>query len=191
MSALDTWIIYKFIRLLATPFDETDAFRLGIINSQGKFLREPKNAKEKDAYTLFHRLVFNIKRLIEKIPGGKTKIGTYAAALFLLREQLVSSDSKVILEKNFMTYLKEQDAVTMNYLQEQYCLEEMLDKGEYLLKNTMLDISGNLLEKNTLVVSENVLKPYGRVLGVDVYKLMVESTGKFVIVSREDINESI
>ena len=36
---------------------------------------------------MFDRMIFNLKKLIEKIPGGKTRIASYAAALFLIKEQ--------------------------------------------------------------------------------------------------------
>ena len=88
--AIDLLITYRVIKMLVTPFDNTDAYKLGIIDKNGKVLRKAKTLKtpkEKDAYTLLHRFVFNLKRLINIVPGGKSKLGTYAAALgLLLRE---------------------------------------------------------------------------------------------------------
>jgi hypothetical protein len=66
-----------------------DAFKEGIIDEEGKQLkklRELKTTDEKDAYTYFHRMVFNLKRLLNKLPGGETKIASYGAALFLIKE---------------------------------------------------------------------------------------------------------
>ncbi len=84
------YFVYQFIKKLVTPFEKTDAFKLGIIDKDGKILkkrRDLEGSKEKDAYTLSDTLVWNIKKLIGKVPGGKSKIASYAAALFLIKEQ--------------------------------------------------------------------------------------------------------
>jgi len=84
------YFVYQFIKKLVTPFEKTDAFKLGIIDKDGKILKKRRNlegSKEKDAYTLSDTLVWNIKKLLGKVPGGKSKIATYGAALFLIKEQ--------------------------------------------------------------------------------------------------------
>ena len=84
------YFVYQFIKKLVTPFEKTDAFELGIIDKDGKILKKRRNlegSKEKDAYTLSDTLVWNIKKLLGKVPGGKSKIATYGAALFLIKEQ--------------------------------------------------------------------------------------------------------
>ena len=83
------YFVYQFIKKLVTPFEKTDAFKLGIIDKNGKILKKRRDleGKEKEAYTLSDTLVWNIKKLIGKIPGGKSKIASYAAALFLIKEQ--------------------------------------------------------------------------------------------------------
>jgi hypothetical protein len=191
MTIFDTWIVYKFIRLLTTPFDETDAFKLGVINGSGELLKKTDDltSDQQASYTLFHRLVFNLKRLIEKIPGGKSKIGTYAAALFLLREEMGDEEGVLVMERSFMSYLKENNAVEGNHLEEQYLPEETLAQGNYRTLNIMLDQKGDTLPKGTIVVAKHDTKPSGRVLGVDVYELQVAKTGKAVIISNEDVSE--
>jgi len=192
MGFLDTYIVYRFIRMLTTPWDETDAFTLGIIDGSGhpqKDVDDLKTDKEKAAYTLFHRLVYNIKRLVEKLPGGKTKIGTYAAALFLLKEQLGDDEGVIIFERTVMTILKEHKAMDAQFLNEQYLPEDTLSQGNYKLRHQMLDQKGDVLPKGTLVVAKYELKAISRVLGVDVYQLHVAKNNKPVIVSQEDIEE--
>ncbi len=84
------YFVYQFIKKLVTPFEKTDAFKLGIIDKDGKILKKRRNlegSEEKDAYTLSDTLVWNIKKLLGKVPGGKSKIATYGAALFLIKEQ--------------------------------------------------------------------------------------------------------
>ena len=92
MSAIvDTYITYRIIKTLVTPWDEQDAYKLGIINDKGKVLkkyRELKTSKEKAAYTVLIRFVFNLKRILNQVPGGKSKFGSYAtAAVLLLKEE--------------------------------------------------------------------------------------------------------
>jgi hypothetical protein len=191
MGPLDTYIVYKFIRLLTTPWDETEAFRLGVIDASGKLVVDTSrmtDAQEK-SYTLFNRLVFNIKRLIEKVPGGRSKIGTYAAALLLFREQMGDDEGVIVLERSFMSYLKETKALDADYLTEQYLPEEMLPYGNYKLVDSMLDVKGDSLPAGTLVLAPHNMTPKARVLGVDVYELKVAHTGKTVVVSHEDIHE--
>lgn len=85
-QVFDIVLVYQFIKRLTTPFDETDAFKLGLIDAKGKRLKKASSSEEKKAMTYFDRLIFNLKRLLAKVPGGETKFGTYAAALFLLKE---------------------------------------------------------------------------------------------------------
>ena len=86
-KVVDLFIIYQLLKRLTTPFDETEAYALGLIDERGKLLKKPKTPEERDAYELTDRFVFNLKRLIEKVPGGKTRLGSYAAALLLIKEK--------------------------------------------------------------------------------------------------------
>lgn len=102
---VDLFMVYMFIKRLATPFDETDAYKMGIIDERGKKIKDPEGSKEEAAYGYFDRLVFNIKKLIEKLPGGKTRLASYAAALLLLREQNIQRD---IPESELQSILEEE-----------------------------------------------------------------------------------
>jgi len=84
------YFVYQFLKKLVTPFNKTDAFDLGIIDETGKILkrrRDLETSEEKDAYNLSDTLIWNIKKLMGKIPGGKSRIASYAAALYLIKEQ--------------------------------------------------------------------------------------------------------
>ena len=90
-TVVDTYVTFRIITTLVRPWKEQDAFKFGIIDEKGKVLRKYKtlkNSKEKQSYTLLVRFVFNLKRLLEKLPGGKSKVASYAvAALVFLREE--------------------------------------------------------------------------------------------------------
>lgn len=81
---------YQFLRRLVTPFVKTDAYKLGIIDKEGNNLIPKKDFTtddQRNAYTFFNILVFNLKKLLGKIPFGKTALASFAAAVLLLREE--------------------------------------------------------------------------------------------------------
>ena len=67
-----------------------DAYKLGLIDENGKRNKNVKmdTDEKKSAYTPFIRLAANIKRLVSKVPGGGTGLGSFAAALYLIKEDL-------------------------------------------------------------------------------------------------------
>lgn len=86
---VDIFLVYQFIRRLVTPFTEWEAYKLGIIDADGNVLkpRDSLNTTEKQAWGYFDVLVANLKKLLGKIPAGKSAIASYAAAILLLKEQ--------------------------------------------------------------------------------------------------------
>ena len=113
--AIDLFVTYRFLRLLTTPFEDTQAFKLGIIDAKGnrimqKRIKKPVvelvTSEQKNSYTILHKLVFNIKKIFAKVPGLRTKVGTYAAALFLLKDTFKESvNDPDMFEKEFVKYL--------------------------------------------------------------------------------------
>ena len=98
--AIDLFVTYRFLKILTTPFEKMEAYKLGIIDEKGNRIKKPKSTKPavelatselKNAYTILHKLVFNIKKIFAKVPGLRTKVGTYAAALFLLKDTFKES----------------------------------------------------------------------------------------------------
>jgi hypothetical protein len=108
-GGVNLYFIYKFLRILTTKWEDTDAFKLGIIDEKGKILKKHstlKSSDEKDAYTLMHRLVWKLKRLLNKIPGGKSKLASYAAALWLIKEEREFTGTNEELQESFLTFLE-------------------------------------------------------------------------------------
>ena len=87
---VDLFLVYSFIRKLVTPFEKWDAYEEGIIDEKGNILISrkdySKNAQKK-AFGIFDQMVLNVKKLLGKLPGGQTKLASYAAALWLIREE--------------------------------------------------------------------------------------------------------
>ena len=72
LRGADTVYALRFLRLLTMPWEKTAAYKAGVVDMNGERLKKPETKKEKEAYTIFHRLVFNIRRLLAKIPLGKS-----------------------------------------------------------------------------------------------------------------------
>ena len=108
--AVDLVITYRVVKLLATPFEKQEAFKYGIIDRDGKVLRKFRTLKttaEKKAYTMLHRFVFNLKRILQKAGLGG-RLGTFAVALgLLIREDKNYLPYKSLIESAVITYLKE------------------------------------------------------------------------------------
>lgn len=81
-STVDLIFIYQFLKRLTTPFNKTDAYKFGIIDERGKKIKDPETKEEENSFGYFDRLVFNIKKVIEGIPGGRSKLASYAGTVF-------------------------------------------------------------------------------------------------------------
>ena len=202
--AIDLFVTYRFIKLLTTPFEKTDAYKLGIIDEKGNRIMPPPIAgvrqtkpatlgttAEKNAYTILHKLVFNIKKLFSKVPGLRTKVGTYAAALFLLKDTFKESvDDADMFEKEFMKYLKEEGVELDNSISEEVIgFGEVLPKGEYVLVNDILNKEEEELsaKKGDKVISYDDEAPIDTVLGVEIFPIIHVKTQEKIYISLEDI----
>lgn len=124
---VDSIIAYRILTLLVTPFENTEAFRRGIIDTKGKELKKMsdlKSVEDRDAYTLLHRLVYRIKRIIEKVPIDNKKIVSLAAAYSLIKEHLNNNKEPINLEEQ---YLKRLDT---NLNEEVAYLETLMEKNK-------------------------------------------------------------
>ena len=201
--AIDLFVTYRFIKLLVTPFKDTDAYKLGIIDENGLRMKEPgtdkatilRTTKEKDSYTILHKLVFNINKIFQKVPGLRTKVGTYAAALFLLKDTLREHvDDPQVFEKEFLKYLKENGYELDDTIAEEVTLEDgKLPKGIYkLTQDIAFDEEDadtpDALEGDEIQVFE-AIAPTDTILGVDVFPVIHVPTQSKIFVSAEDIKE--
>tara|TARA_Y100000289_G_scaffold45124_1_gene45106 strand:- start:17 stop:499 length:483 start_codon:yes stop_codon:yes gene_type:complete len=108
--SVDLLIAYRVIKMLVTPFDKQPAFKYGIIDKDGNVLKKYKTitgSQEKRSYTILHRFVFNLKRILSKV-GIRGKLGSFAvAAALLLKEDKRYAIHKETIESAVITYLKE------------------------------------------------------------------------------------
>ena len=188
--AIDLLITYRVIKMLVTPFEKTDAYKYGIIDKNGKVLRKNKTltvAKEKDSYTILHRFVFNLKRLINLIPGGKSKLGTYAAALgLLLKEQ--KDINAVELEKVLYKHLRENDLINFDDDLREDVDFDFLPKGRFIIIDDLEDLNGEKTANvgDVVYTTENQ-KPFDNYFVVNLYHVINEDTQKQIIVSEDNV----
>jgi len=200
--AIDLFVTYRFIKLLTTPFNRTEAYKLGIIDKDGNRILQPNStqpavelatAQLQNAYTVLHKLVFNIKKIFEKVPGLRTKVGTYAAALFLLKDTFKEHvEDPDVFEKEFMKYLKENDVEFDDSISEEVIgFGEILPKGEYVLINDILNKEEEELsaKKGDKVIAFEDEPPIDTVLGVEIFPVIHDKTKEKIYVSLEDIKD--
>ena len=188
--AIDLLITYRIIKLLVTPFEKQDAYKYGIIDKDGKVLRKAKTlktAQEKDSYTLLHRFVFNLKRLINLIPGGKSKLGSYAAALgLLLKEQ--KELNGIEIERTLYKYLVDNNLIAYGDDLKESVGFDHLQKGRYTVIEDLKDLENNSSAEVGDIVSVPVdTKPFDNYFGVNLYNVINEDTQKQIIVSEDNI----
>jgi hypothetical protein len=108
-GAIDLAAIYMFLKRLVTPFEQWDAYKTGLIDKNGKVIvdKADRTPEQNKSFGYFDRLVANLKKLLGKIPGGKTRIASFAAALLLLREKNIDPDDIEYLEECLQHYMKE------------------------------------------------------------------------------------
>lgn len=183
-SGADTFYAFRFLRLLTTPWEKTKAFQAGLIDKDGNVLRKPETSSEKSVYNLFHKLVFNLKRLLNKFPLGKTTLASYFTGLYLIKENLGLTDQELL---DVISEFQELD-IEITPINE--CKEDVLYEGAYTLKQDVpnpLTLETLALEGHTILVESNIT-PHGFLFGIPAYKVVHELTNTHIIISKENLN---
>ena len=142
---IDFLITYRVIKMLITPFNKTEAFKRGIIDEKGKVLIKYRNVikqSDKKHYTLLHRFVFNLKRILQKVGLG-SKLGSFAVALALLIKE----------DKSFEQYKDAIESAVITHLKEQNEYQNLLN------------------EEGEVITTEFEKDPIGTYFGIDVYEV--------------------
>ena len=184
---------FRFLRLLTTPFENTEAFKQGIIDKDGKRNKEftlntmDNRDKYKEYYTPFHRLVFNIKKVMAKAPGGGSRLASYAAALYLLKEEFGISDKKI------SKALQEIGVDPLDFMAEQtewFVLEDRrLSPGTYKVLNSKClnnSIEEMVIARDKIRINE-MCYPVGQLFGLDIYEATHIRTNKPIYVSVSEL----
>ena len=167
---IDALVAYRVLKLLVTPFNKTKAFELGIIDAKGKVLkksREISDPKERNAYTLLIRFVFNLKRILSKV-GIRGPLGSSAAAaIAFFKEQSgeqLSDTAGLDIERGVYKYLKKEGFefdLSENY-------GEPLTEGTYKVKHDIYNDEGDVV----ININESIefTNTEDCIMGYDVFK---------------------
>ena len=190
LRAGDFFYTLRFLRLLTTPWKKTNAYKEGIIDDNGKVIKKPETSKEKGVYNTFHRLVYNLKRLLNKLPFGRSTIASYAAALFLIKEESNMSDiamRKVMLEVTGID-IKKTDLT--EYTENQWYLTEEgnIQESTYTLTNDIaLPSTGEILALKNSKVMVKEHSPIDTVFGISVFEGIHNKTQQKIYITQGDI----
>ena len=183
MNVVDTVIVFRILKMMTRKWEEMDAFKFGLIDANGKRIKsvKPKTSEEKNSFTLLHRLVFNLKRVLELLPFGRTRLASYAASLALLKENFnIDGDA---LEKHFYQYLRENDLVLD--LLEGHDNMNNLQKGlEYELRQSVWN------EEDCIGIRGDQVQVLGKtdnVMGVDIYKVYNITQDQSMLITGHDV----
>ena len=167
--AIDTVITFRVLKLLTMKWTDHEAYKIGIIDKKGKRNKEVDidTKDKKEAYTFLHRLVFNLKKIIAKVPFGKTQFASYAIALLLLKEEaeLDNEQGEELYEK-FYRYLKEQELLTAETISESINVGKLIEGETYKIRFPIKE-QGEMIHQHkdeVYIVSE-----YEKIYGIQTY----------------------
>ena len=189
-SAADLVYTIRFLKLLVTPFDKTEAFKAGIIDADGKKNKDfnLNSMDDREAYrthyTSFHRLVFNLKRIMAKAPGGQSVVARYGAALALIKEHGELTDKGVekihaetgidildVLEKETQLFMLKGDE---------------LSPGVYRMKNESMTTRYEEIVRKGDQIRIEITMPVDEVLGLSIYEgVHLKSRQKVLVTTAE------
>ena len=161
------FIIYKFLKYLTTDFKNMPAYKLGIIDDKGNFLKKQKDlvtGEEKLASNIFFRLIINLRKILMKVPLVKTKLGRVASALFLVKEELSKTDTtgetSALIEKTFSDFCAQNNIL----LEDMLLNEKFTCDFEPAVGDMVEDHEGKKIE----ITEEPIV--IGNVFGLNIYE---------------------
>ena len=183
MGVVDTVIVFRILKMMTRKWEEMDAYKFGLIDDNGKRIKskKPKTSEEKNSFTLLHRLVFNLKRVLELLPFGRTRLASYAASLALLKENF-NIDGEY-LERHFYQYLKENDLV-LDLLEGHDNMNNLQKGKEYELRQSVWN------EEDCIGTRGDQVQVLGRtdnVMGVDIYRVYNITQDQSMLITGHDV----
>ena len=183
MGVVDTVIVFRILKMLTRKWEDMDAFKFGLIDDNGKRIKgvKPKGSEQKNSYTLLHRLVFNLKRVLELLPFGRTRLASYAASLALLKENFnIDGES---LERHFYQYLRENNLV-LDLLEGHDNMNNLQKGKEYELRQSVWDVEDCI---GTCGDQVQLLGTTDNVMGVDIYRVYNITKDQSMLITGHDI----
>jgi len=155
---VDNLIAYRILKMLVTNFEDTEAFKLGIIDKNGKNIRKTSSlqtTQEREAYTYLNRLIFNVKKIINRLPGGESKMKSLVAALWLVKEQYQSGNrSTAMLQEKFDNIMKMMDN-RVSLVEEEIIVKKFLDED-----GAVANVTGAAVSTDAPKIGPKEIKKY-------------------------------
>jgi hypothetical protein len=117
-NLVDLYLVYRVLRQLTTPFENWDAYKTGVIDAEGNLIKKAydrRTAEEQESFTKFDLLMLKLKKVLGVLPFGKTKLASYAAALFLIKEEKNLTEEN--LEESFINYCNKSELINEKWSQ--------------------------------------------------------------------------
>ena len=134
-KVIGAFTVYKFIKLMATPFRSMDAYKFGIIDDKGKFLKKSEeltSSKERKSVDIFHRLIINLKKLVAKVPDPRlqAQFKSVATAMVLIKEESEKSGANGdVVVYEIKRYLTTQ-GINVDEIDLNSSFEELIEKEQ-------------------------------------------------------------
>jgi hypothetical protein len=87
---IDNLILARLLFLFNQKIENTEAFKRGLINQDGKVLkkRNEMSSDEKSVFTMLHHVIMKLKRLLATVPGGESQLATIVASGLAMKEEI-------------------------------------------------------------------------------------------------------
>lgn len=180
MGAVDIYVAYRFIKGLTLRWTSWEAYKEGVIDKDGKVILEPKerSKKQKNSYGAFNRLIASVKRVFDKVPFVRSKVGSFAAALWLLKEEAKKNGaSELDLEALFMEQVFNDKFTLEDIKEDVQCTT--IPRGKY-------HIVDDITETNEILDLKEDVCSFIDELGVPLYHIH-NSNGETITISYSNI----
>jgi|TARA_R110000824_G_scaffold223491_4_gene411257 hypothetical protein len=184
MRIFNGFVIYKFLKYLTTDFEKMPAYKLGIIDNKGKFLKKQKDletSEEKLASNIFFRLVINLRKILMKVPVVGSKLGRVASALFLVKEEMSKADTSGqagrLIEQMFISFCDDNDIP----IKENLLNEKFTHTQEPVVGDIIEDHEGNKIK----ITEEPVV--VDTIMGLNIYECV--SNNERIIFNKLQVEE--
>lgn len=168
-KAIGALVAYLLIKQLSTDWEDWEIYKLGLIDDKGQTIRKAKTPAEKKAMNIGVVLAKNIKKLLERIPFGKSKLASLVAALYLIKE-----NEGVVDDETFDTEIRKHLNIGRDVVNESEDSDPLLEAGKYM------DEEGNLF-----IVKEEQ-QPLDTLYGFHLYEVFDVVTRQRHIITKEN-----
>lgn len=158
---VDNLIALRFLYLLVTPFVKSKAYGYGIIDDKGNYLKkysQLKTSAERESFSYLHRLVFKLKRLLAKLPGGDNRFKSIVTALYLIKEFYIKKESLYLVESRYNELLLSNESMDLDEQEvKEFLRDIVLNEG---IEEDIANVTGAGVSTDAPVVSKKAARRY-------------------------------